>query len=952
MLLRAGRVVLLALALALPRAAAPETAGGAARRPCADGRFVLAQDRPVLGAAAGGTSVWLDRGRVALSPLCPLVAARLRTTRQGTVVRARWAACTPPLGRTRLVAVVRGPDCTRLRGTLRAARADGGAGGRPRIRQARLRATRSAFGDRVPTDPRSPWPKFRRDAAQTGRSPVRPSTSGGRRWVFPTGKGIFSSPVIGHDGRVYVGSADRSFYALERDGTMAWAFATGEIIDSAALLDDAGAVYVGSGDGRLYARRADSGEPLWTFQADPPATTGAFIDWFEGNVAIGPDRVLFVPNDNFFTYAIAADTGAVRWRFRTADQTWSLPAIDVDRGLLYMGNNNLLALLGPNTFAIDAVTGAVRWRHATDGTIAASPMLTPDGLVVVGGFDGWVRAYEAASGTERWAFGARDHIYASPGLLPDGAIVQPAADGSIYALDPANGALRWQFDTREAIRSSPAIDAEGNVYVGSGEGRLVVLKADGTLRWSLQLIDQPRDDLNASPALGHDAIVLAGESGEIFSVPYDWCLRSEAGGDPQCRLGPDEDLPRDGARLYFTTRFGRSADPPPAQIEANQPLAFSLFVRAGGDTVLAHLDATSLVVTTDPDVPRRVDVSGDRKFVTLVPDDRWVGPAGGELAVEIAGRFLVDPERQGLRFSRGRIGGEVRERFRFRVATAAAGGALPLPVPEAPGDPAGLWELSRFATPLPTILPSYNQIGFDSLHYLLSLVASSGDGRAIGWVHGGRRDAGATRTLPDPATRVLFPVELRHDGGLWTLLNQDGFSIEFNGIRLPFQLFRLATRIDASGTALEPPALSVLTVCGGITFYGQFLRQLGFCNPQTDVMNVFGAAELHVHPASPLGPPNGVGTVAFAASSEAIVATLGESSLRPESHQLGLLAIDPATGLPLALDYGYATERLADAAGIVTAIRVPLGTTVLPPVVRLLLLVDGYPAASATVSSS
>ena len=44
------------------------------------------------------------------------------------------------------------------------------------------------FGYDVPLDPASPWPKFRADARQSGRSPVRPVTSDRRPWVFPTGR--------------------------------------------------------------------------------------------------------------------------------------------------------------------------------------------------------------------------------------------------------------------------------------------------------------------------------------------------------------------------------------------------------------------------------------------------------------------------------------------------------------------------------------------------------------------------------------------------------------------------------------------------------------------------------------------------------------------------------------------------------------------------------------------
>ena len=64
-----------------------------------------------------------------------------------------------------------------------------------------------------------------------------------------------------------------------------------------------------------------------------------------------------------------------------------------------------------------------------------------------------------------------------------------------------------------------------------------MIRPDGTLRWSMQLVTDERNDLNASPALGAESVYLAGESGEVFSVPYDHCLRPENTGDARCRLG-------------------------------------------------------------------------------------------------------------------------------------------------------------------------------------------------------------------------------------------------------------------------------------------------------------------------------------------------------------------------------------------------------------------------------
>ena len=52
---------------------------------------------------------------------------------------------------------------------------------------------------------------------------------------------------------MFVGSDDAFLYALNPDGSLVWKFATGGAIDSSPAIGADGTVYVGSSDGKLYA---------------------------------------------------------------------------------------------------------------------------------------------------------------------------------------------------------------------------------------------------------------------------------------------------------------------------------------------------------------------------------------------------------------------------------------------------------------------------------------------------------------------------------------------------------------------------------------------------------------------------------------------------------------------------------------------------------------------------
>jgi len=244
--------------------------------------------------------------------------------------------------------------------------------------------TNGVFSYDLPLDPRSPWPKFRANTLQNGRTPVEPlANSSVEPWEVRTAKGIFSSPVIDGEGTAYIGSADRFFYAIALDGTVKWKVETGAIIDSSAVLDDKGRVYFGSGDAKVYCLDRETGEVLWTQQAATTDEVNAEfgiktynVNWFEGNLGIMPDGTILAPNDNYLLYRLDPDTGKAGRRYLVNEMIWSLPSLNMNTGNLFFGT---MYPLSNSLMSYEAESGKLRWRTGGIGGTAATPPLHSKG---------------------------------------------------------------------------------------------------------------------------------------------------------------------------------------------------------------------------------------------------------------------------------------------------------------------------------------------------------------------------------------------------------------------------------------------------------------------------------------------------------------------------------------------------------------------------------------------
>jgi outer membrane protein assembly factor BamB len=120
-----------------------------------------------------------------------------------------------------------------------------------------------------------------------GQTPVPIDTAfyavnadGTRRWSFVMQDGCESSPAIGRDGMVYVGSYDGNVYAIRDlgyDYELEWAFQTGGTVDASPTVDGNGVIYIGSRDSTFYALNPD-GTVRWSYKAGGAFESSATID--------------------------------------------------------------------------------------------------------------------------------------------------------------------------------------------------------------------------------------------------------------------------------------------------------------------------------------------------------------------------------------------------------------------------------------------------------------------------------------------------------------------------------------------------------------------------------------------------------------------------------------------------------------------------------------------------
>jgi len=323
-------------------------------------------------------------------------------------------------------------------------------------------------------------------------------------------------------------TSPRAPVAAAPPGSLRWEHSLGAVIGTSPALSPTGTVLAGAMDGKVYAVKG-TGRPLAEGQ------------WpmFRRDAQHRASRALppAAPTEVAVSQAEFTDKIVVSW-------------LSVAGATSYEVWRNTTAEFSTATVVSPAVTGTARFedRSALPGNTyhywvrARNAVGSSDAGAVVAG-----TRRQAQVGEVVWRFTAQGAI-GTPAVAPDGAVSVGSSDGNLYALD-ANGLLEWRFAYAGSSTGTPTIAPDGTVYFtagtrantldASGEARsLFALTPQGTQRWQHDSAARVASDV----ALAADGTVYV-SGNELFAVNPDGIMRwqfpgTDAGVSAAC-IGAD-----------------------------------------------------------------------------------------------------------------------------------------------------------------------------------------------------------------------------------------------------------------------------------------------------------------------------------------------------------------------------------------------------------------------------
>jgi outer membrane protein assembly factor BamB len=290
-------------------------------------------------------------------------------------------------------------------------------------------------------------------------------------WSYSVNGQINLAPAIDSNGSIYFGASDDHLYSLTSTGELRWSIDLGgDMSSSSPTIGLDGTVYIGSASpSNSFSAINNDGTIKWTFSDIGSA--------FTSSVAISSNGTIYIGSENGNVYALDSSDGTSVWTFPTNDAIHSSPAISFD-GTIYIGStDNFVYAINPD--------GTLKWSYETGDSIESSISISSIGTIIVGSDDNNVYALNS-DGTLVWSFNLNGDVKSSAAIGNDGTIYI-GSNARFYALNP-DGTQKWSYSSFDPFDSSPAIGLDGTVYVGSFQGFYAFVDNSGSsddASWSM-----------------------------------------------------------------------------------------------------------------------------------------------------------------------------------------------------------------------------------------------------------------------------------------------------------------------------------------------------------------------------------------------------------------------------------------------------------------------------------
>ena len=189
------------------------------------------------------------------------------------------------------------------------------------------------------------------------------------------------------------------------------------------------------------------------------------------SVPLFANDIIYFKVDHYFNwesflYAVDAQTGQLKWKFKAAKGFVSLPT--VAEGVLYVGAGDGLF------YAVEPLTQKVKWKSSSgDNSFVVTSPVVAEGKVFFGSDNSIFYALDIQTGKTLWEYDTHGQLVCEAPAVSGDTLYLCTYEGDVSALNMKTGALKWKFHTKEGAISLTL--ADGILYFRDGKGRIHTL---------------------------------------------------------------------------------------------------------------------------------------------------------------------------------------------------------------------------------------------------------------------------------------------------------------------------------------------------------------------------------------------------------------------------------------------------------------------------------------------